>query len=77
MDELRVDEGKSIEFSLVDVGDNQLIRRGQLWLCACEELVKFSAPFPPYKTKKRVARERDYRKEKITFDTIYCNTTTM
>jgi len=44
MDELRVDKGKSIEFCLVDVGDDQLVRRGQLWLCASEELVKVLCP---------------------------------
>ena len=38
--ELRVDEGEAIEVCLVDVGDDQLVRRGQLRLGAREELVK-------------------------------------
>lgn len=45
MDELRVNEGEAGELALVDVGDDQLVRRGQDGLRACEELVEIFCSF--------------------------------
>lgn len=40
MGELRVDVGEACKLALVDVGDDQLVGRGQHGLGACEKLVK-------------------------------------
>ena len=44
MDELRVDVGEAGELALVDVGDDQLVGRGQHGLGAREELIKVLRP---------------------------------
>lgn len=40
VDELRVYEGESGKFALIDVGKDQLVRRSQHRLCASEEFVE-------------------------------------
>lgn len=45
MHKLRVDEGEIGKVGLVDVGDDQLVRRSELGLGACEELVKVLCSF--------------------------------
>ena len=49
MDELRVDVGEAGELALVDVGDDQLVGRGQHWLCTCEKLVEVFCSFATLK----------------------------
>lgn len=57
VDELRVDVGEAGELALVNVGNDQLVGRGQHGLRAGEELVKVFRPFAALKnTRKR--RER-------------------
>lgn len=48
-DELRVHVGESLELTLVDVGDHQLVGRCQHGLRACEELVEVFCSFAPLK----------------------------
>lgn len=40
VDELQVYEGESGKFALIDVGNDQLVRRSQHGLCASEEFVE-------------------------------------
>ena len=49
MDELRVDVGEPSKLTLVDVGNYQLVGRGQHGLGACEKLVKVFRCFPTLK----------------------------
>lgn len=42
--ELRVDKGEAGELGLVNVGDDELVWRSELRLCACEELVEVLGP---------------------------------
>lgn len=55
---LRVDEGEIGEVGLVDVGDDQLVRRGQLGLRACEELVKVLCSFAALETREKGGGKR-------------------
>lgn len=50
VEELGVHVGEAGELALVDVGDDQLVGRGQHWLGACEELVKVFCSFATLKT---------------------------
>lgn len=59
MHELRVDEGEAGELGLVDVGDDQLVRRRELRLGAGEELVEVLGPFAALET--RVERKETGR----------------
>ncbi len=54
VDELRVHVGEACELALVDVGDDQLVGRGQHRLCAREELVEV---FCSFATLKEIFRE--------------------
>lgn len=49
VDELRVDVGEAGKLALVDVGDDQLVRRCQHRLRAGEELVEVFRPFAALK----------------------------
>lgn len=49
MDELRIHVGEACELALVDVGNDQLIRRGQHRLRTCEKLVKVFCSFATLK----------------------------
>lgn len=49
MDELRVHVGEACKLALVDVGDDQLVRRGQHRLCTCKKLVKVFCSFATLK----------------------------
>lgn len=49
MDELRVDVGEAGKLTLVDIGNYQLVWRGQDGLGACEKLVKVFCRFPTLK----------------------------
>lgn len=49
MEELKVDEGKAGELALVDVGDDQLVRRGENGLGTREKLVKVFCSFAALK----------------------------
>lgn len=49
MDELRVDVRESGKLALVDVGDHQLVWRGQHGLGACEKLVEVLCCFATLK----------------------------
>lgn len=51
MHELRVDEGEAGELDLVDVGDDQLVRRRELRLGAGEELVEVLGSFAALETR--------------------------
>ena len=51
--ELGIDEGEAVEVRLVDVGDHQLVGRGQLGLGACEELVKVLSCFATLQERKK------------------------
>lgn len=65
MDELRVDVGEASELALVDVGDDQLVRRGQDGLRTCEELVKIFCSFATLKDsrkEKKCSTLKDYEK---------------
>lgn len=53
MGELRVDVGEACKLALVDVGDDQLVRRGQHRLSACEKLVKVFCSFATLKEVKK------------------------
>lgn len=59
MHELRVDEGEAGELGLVDVGDDQLVRRRELRLGAGEELVEVLGSFAALET--RVERQETGR----------------
>lgn len=59
MQELRVDEGEAGELGLVDVGDDQLVRRSELRLGAGEELVEVLGSFAALET--RVERQETGR----------------
>lgn len=52
--ELRVDVGKAGELALVDVGDDQLVWRGQHGLGAREEFVKVLCSLSTLKERRRV-----------------------
>lgn len=49
MEELRVDVGKAGELALVDVGNDQLVRRGEDGLGTREKLVKVFCSFAALK----------------------------
>lgn len=49
MDELRIDVGEAGKLTLVDVGDDQLVGRGQHGLGACEKLVEVFCSFAALK----------------------------
>lgn len=49
MGELSVDKGEACKLALVDVGDDQLVGRGQHGLGACEKLVKVFCSFATLK----------------------------
>lgn len=53
MEELRVDVGKAGELALVDVGNDQLVRRGENGLGTCEKLVKVFCSFAALKEIKK------------------------
>lgn len=59
MHELRVDEGEAGELGLVNVGDDQLVRRRELRLGAGEELVEVLGSFAALET--RVERQETGR----------------
>lgn len=56
MDELRVHVGEASELALVDVGDDQLVGRGQHGLRTCEKLVEVFCSFAALKENKRKVR---------------------
>lgn len=56
MSELWVDVGEACKLALVDVGDDQLVRRGQHGLGACEKLVKVFSSFATLKEMKKRVR---------------------
>lgn len=49
MNELRIDVREAGELALVNVGDDQLVRRGQHGLGACKELVEVLCSFATLK----------------------------
>lgn len=49
MDELRVNEGEASKLALVDVGNDQLVGRGQHGLRTREELVEVLSSLPTLK----------------------------
>lgn len=55
VDELWVDKGEARELGLVNVGDDELVWRSELWLGAREELVEVLSRLPALKRE----RERD------------------
>lgn len=57
MAELRVHVGEACEFALVDVGDDQLVGRGQHGLRTCEELVEVFCSFAALKEIKNMSDE--------------------
>lgn len=58
MEELRVDVGKAGELALVDVGNDQLVRRGENGLGTREKLVKVFCSFAALK---EIKKKRDVR----------------
>ena len=60
MDELRVDEREASKLALVDVGDDQLVRRGQNGLRACKKLVKVLCSLATLKQMRRMLDEGSY-----------------
>lgn len=60
MGELRIDVGKAGKLALIDVGDDQLVRRGQHGLGACEKLVKVLCSFSTLKEIRRMLDREGY-----------------
>ena len=65
MDKLRIDVGEAGKLALVDVGDDQLVGRGQHGLGTCEKLVEV---FCSFATLKKIQRLLEVERDTLYFD---------